>query len=115
MASFEERMHPRWWFCITRQLKPGQITAPEPLILESKPLPPPIRCCNVPRNSMHWTPSCPSPAATLKHLVKLGMGANTFRALAYNLGYLEVWCELATGSRLPWRTARRMPGSVPDG
>lgn len=40
--------------------------------------------------------------ATLKHLAKEGMGANTLRALASDLGYLEVWCELATGAPLPW-------------
>jgi integrase len=40
--------------------------------------------------------------ATLKHLAKEGMGANTLRALASDLGYLEAWCELATGNPLPW-------------
>jgi integrase len=40
--------------------------------------------------------------ATLKHLAKEGMGANTLRALASDLGYLEGWCELATGAPLPW-------------
>jgi integrase len=40
--------------------------------------------------------------ATLKHLAKEGIGANTLRALASDLGYLEAWCELATGSPLPW-------------
>ncbi|NTJ65882.1 site-specific integrase [Agrobacterium rhizogenes] len=40
--------------------------------------------------------------ATLKHLAKEGMGANTLRALASDLGYLEAWCDLATGSPLPW-------------
>ncbi len=40
--------------------------------------------------------------ATLKHLAKQGMGANTLRALASDLGYLEAWCELATGAPLPW-------------
>ena len=41
--------------------------------------------------------------ATLKHLaMEEGMGANTLRALASDLGYLEAWCELATGSALPW-------------
>ncbi len=40
--------------------------------------------------------------ATLKYLAKEGMGANTLRALASDLGYLEAWCELATGSALPW-------------
>ncbi|ASW09980.1 site-specific integrase [Rhizobium sp. 11515TR] len=40
--------------------------------------------------------------ATLKHLAREGMGANTLRALASDLGYLEAWCELATGAPLPW-------------
>ncbi|MEF0865125.1 integrase, partial [Rhizobium sp. BR 318] len=40
--------------------------------------------------------------ATLKHLAKEGMGANTLRALASDLGYLEAWCELSTGAPLPW-------------
>ncbi|MGV1760807.1 site-specific integrase [Rhizobium sp. A22-96] len=40
--------------------------------------------------------------ATLKHLAKEGMGANTLRALASDLGYLEAWCELAIGVPLPW-------------
>ncbi|AFL50674.1 integrase [Sinorhizobium fredii] len=40
--------------------------------------------------------------ATLKHLAGEGMGENTLRALASDLGYLEVWCQLATGAPLPW-------------
>ncbi|NTJ51405.1 site-specific integrase [Agrobacterium rhizogenes] len=40
--------------------------------------------------------------ATLKHLAQEGMGDNTLRALASDLGYLEAWCKLATGSPLPW-------------
>jgi integrase len=40
--------------------------------------------------------------ATLKHLVQTGMGANTLRALASDLGYLEAWCRAATGETLPW-------------
>lgn len=40
--------------------------------------------------------------ATLKHLVQTGMGANTLRALASDLGYLEGWCRAATGNSLPW-------------
>ncbi|MDR6758755.1 integrase [Mycoplana sp. BE70] len=40
--------------------------------------------------------------ATLKHLAKEGMGANTLRALASDLAYLEAWCALATGAPLPW-------------
>ncbi len=39
---------------------------------------------------------------TLKHLAGQGMGENTLRALASDLGYLEAWCRLATGSPLPW-------------
>ncbi|WP_037471396.1 integrase, partial [Sinorhizobium fredii] len=40
--------------------------------------------------------------ATLKHLAGEGMGKNTLRALASDLGYLEAWCRLATGAPLPW-------------
>ncbi|MFQ6180352.1 site-specific integrase [Sinorhizobium meliloti] len=40
--------------------------------------------------------------ATLKHLAQEGMGENTLRALASDLGYLEAWCRLATGDPLPW-------------
>ncbi|MDB5524486.1 MAG: integrase, partial [Rhizobium sp.] len=40
--------------------------------------------------------------ATLKHLASQGMGANTLRALASDLGYLEAWCVSATGTPLPW-------------
>ncbi|MBB4184774.1 integrase [Sinorhizobium terangae] len=40
--------------------------------------------------------------ATLKHLAAEGTGDNTLRALASDLGYLEAWCQLATGSPLPW-------------
>ncbi|MDW9790406.1 tyrosine-type recombinase/integrase [Sinorhizobium meliloti] len=40
--------------------------------------------------------------ATLKHLAQEGMGENTLRALASDLGYLEAWCRLATGAPLPW-------------
>ena len=40
--------------------------------------------------------------ATLKHLVESGMGANTLRALASDLAYLERWCMAATASPLPW-------------
>ena len=36
--------------------------------------------------------------ATLKHLAKEGTGANTLRALASDLAYLEAWCALATGT-----------------
>ncbi|WP_429819528.1 site-specific integrase [Ensifer sp. B1-9] len=40
--------------------------------------------------------------ATLKHLASEGMGDNTLRALASDLGYLEAWCQLATENPLPW-------------
>jgi site-specific recombinase XerD len=40
--------------------------------------------------------------ATLKHLIEEGMGANTLRALASDLGYLEAWALAATGFHLPW-------------
>ncbi len=40
--------------------------------------------------------------ATLKHLAQQGMGDNTLRALASDLGYLEAWSLAATGSPLPW-------------
>ncbi|RWQ31936.1 MAG: integrase, partial [Mesorhizobium sp.] len=39
---------------------------------------------------------------TLRHLAKEGMGENSLRALASDLGYLEAWCQAATGSPLPW-------------
>ncbi len=39
--------------------------------------------------------------ATLKHLAGEGMG-HTLKALASDLGYLEAWCQLATGTPLPW-------------
>jgi len=38
-------------------------------------------------------------AATLKPLANSGMGANTLRALASDLTYLEAWCRAATGAR----------------
>ncbi|MGV3551051.1 site-specific integrase [Rhizobium sp.] len=40
--------------------------------------------------------------ATLKHLATEGMGANTLRALASDLAYIEAWSMAATGSPLPW-------------
>jgi integrase len=40
--------------------------------------------------------------ATLKHLAKQGLGANTMRALASDLAYLEAWALAATGRPLPW-------------
>jgi integrase len=42
--------------------------------------------------------------ATLKHLAKQGLGANTMRALASDLAYLEAWALAATGRPLPWPT-----------
>ena len=41
--------------------------------------------------------------ATLKHLAGTGMGANTLRALASDLAYLEALCRAATGGALPGR------------
>jgi integrase len=40
--------------------------------------------------------------ATLRHLVNEGMGANTLRALASDLAYLQAWSLAATGTSLPW-------------
>lgn len=40
--------------------------------------------------------------ATLQHLAREGMGANTLRALTSDLGYLEAWCLAATATPLPW-------------
>ena len=39
--------------------------------------------------------------ATLRHLVESGMGANTLRAIASDLAYLERWALAATGAPLP--------------
>jgi integrase len=41
-------------------------------------------------------------AATLRHLAERGMGANTLRAIASDLAYLERWALAATGAALPW-------------
>ncbi|MER8376530.1 site-specific integrase [Mesorhizobium sp. M1406] len=40
--------------------------------------------------------------ATLRHLAKEGIGANSLRALASDLGYLEAWALAATKQPLPW-------------
>ncbi|RWO40123.1 MAG: integrase [Mesorhizobium sp.] len=40
--------------------------------------------------------------ATLRHLAKEGIGENSLRALASDLGYLEAWSLAATGFALPW-------------
>lgn len=40
--------------------------------------------------------------ATLRHLAKEGIGENSLRALASDLGYLEAWSLAATGFPLPW-------------
>ncbi|MER8671176.1 tyrosine-type recombinase/integrase [Mesorhizobium sp. M1156] len=40
--------------------------------------------------------------ATLRHLAKEGIGENSVRALASDLGYLEAWSLAATGFSLPW-------------
>jgi hypothetical protein len=47
--------------------------------------------------------------ATLKHLARTGMGANTLRALASDLGYLEAWCRAAMGEALPWPAPVALP------
>lgn len=43
-----------------------------------------------------------SDVATLRHLATAGMGANSLRALASDLYYLEAWSLAATGEDLPW-------------
>lgn len=40
--------------------------------------------------------------ATLRHLVDKGIGANTLRAMASDMTYLDAWCRAATGAPLPW-------------
>lgn len=44
----------------------------------------------------------PADLATLKHLARSGLGANTLRAFASDLAYLEGWARSATGAPLPW-------------
>ena len=39
---------------------------------------------------------------TLRHLAREGMGANTLRAMASDLAYLEAWSTAASGAPLPW-------------
>jgi integrase len=39
---------------------------------------------------------------TLAHLAKAGAGANSLRALASDLAYLEAWSRVATGAPLAW-------------
>ncbi len=39
---------------------------------------------------------------TLRHLAREGMGANTIRAMASDLAYLEAWSLAASGAPLPW-------------
>ena len=39
---------------------------------------------------------------TLRHLANEGIGENSLRALASDLGYLEAWSLAATGNPLPW-------------
>jgi integrase len=41
-------------------------------------------------------------AATLRHLAEQGMGANTLRAVASDLAYLERWALAANGRPLAW-------------
>ena len=45
--------------------------------------------------------------ATLKHLAKQGLGANTMRALASDLAYLEAWALASTGHPCPGPHPRR--------
>lgn len=45
---------------------------------------------------------------TLKHLAAEGMGQNTMRAFASDLGYLEGWSLAATGALLPWPAPEAM-------
>jgi integrase len=45
---------------------------------------------------------------TLKHLFTRGMGENTLRAIASDLGYVEGWARAATGAPLPWPTPAQM-------
>lgn len=40
--------------------------------------------------------------ATLRHLVDKGIGANTLRAMASDLTYLDAWCRAATDAAMPW-------------
>jgi hypothetical protein len=51
---------------------------------------------------------------TLRHLAREGMGANTIRAIASDLAYLEAWSLAASGadSRLADRRDRA-PGRLP--
>ena len=45
---------------------------------------------------------------TLRHLVNEGMGANTLRALASDLAYLQAWSLAATSRSLPWPAPEAM-------
>lgn len=40
--------------------------------------------------------------STLRHLAQKGMGANTLRAMASDLAYLEAWSRAADGDALSW-------------
>ncbi|QGM99976.1 tyrosine-type recombinase/integrase [Methylocystis parvus] len=44
----------------------------------------------------------PAEIDTLAHLAKAGTGANSLRALASDLAYLEAWSRAATGAPLAW-------------
>lgn len=46
--------------------------------------------------------------ATLRHLARSGLGANTLRAFASDLAYLEAWARAATGAPLPWPASPAM-------
>jgi len=43
-----------------------------------------------------------TPCRDTEQLAGEGMGENTLRALASDLGYVEAWCRLATAAPLPW-------------
>jgi hypothetical protein len=51
---------------------------------------------------------------TLRHLAREGMGANTIRAIASDLAYLEAWSLAASGAD-SWLADRRdrAPGRLP--
>jgi len=46
--------------------------------------------------------------ATLRHLVRAGVGGNSLRALRSDLAYLEAWAQACTGAPLPWPPERAL-------
>jgi len=46
--------------------------------------------------------------ATLRHLVRAGVGRNSLRALRSDLAYLEAWAQACTGAPLPWPPDRAL-------